>query len=101
MSVPRVPPTVSSIASESPARSAVAHAGIGISPARRSLAKGDYQWGTGWKVNAAVHKTASPKTFRDWGTDSLAKPAAKAPLQLISNSQSRRYSRWFPAGPAP
>jgi hypothetical protein len=36
------------------ARSAVAHAGIGISPARRSLAKGGYQWGTGWKVNAAV-----------------------------------------------
>ena len=49
---------------EKTAHSAVAHAGIGISPARRSLAKGGYQWGTGWKVNAAVHKTASPESFR-------------------------------------
>ena len=29
-----------------------------------------------WEANAAVLNTASPNTFRDWGTYSLAKPAA-------------------------
>ena len=87
---------------EKTARSAVAPAGIGISPARRSLAKGGYQWGTGWKVNAAVHKTASPESFRGLAVlISQLNEQLKVPLQLISNSQSRPYSRWFPAGPAP
>jgi len=86
---------------EKTARSAVAHAGIGIFPARRSLAKGGYQWGTGWKVNAAVHETASPETFRDWRIGRQLNQQLKGPLQLISSSQSRPYSRSFRAEPAP
>ena len=49
-----------------------------------------------------VHKTASPESF--WGLAVLISQLnqqLKVPLQLISNSQSRPYSRWFPAGPAP
>ena len=52
---------------EKTARSAVAHAGIGISPARRSLAKGGYQWGTGWKVNAAVPQDRQSREFSGTG----------------------------------
>jgi len=51
---------------EKTARSAVAHAGIGISPARRSLGESGCEWNIGWEVNAPVHNTASPETFRDW-----------------------------------
>ena len=51
---------------EKTARSAVAHAGIGISPACRSLGEARCEWNIGWEVNAPVHNTASPETFRDW-----------------------------------
>jgi hypothetical protein len=51
---------------EKTARSAVAHAGIGISPACRSLGESGCEWIIGWEVNAPVHNTASPETFRDW-----------------------------------
>jgi hypothetical protein len=51
---------------EKTARSSVAHAGIGISPARRSLGETGCEWNIGWEVNARVHNAASPETFRDW-----------------------------------
>jgi hypothetical protein len=48
---------------EKTARSAVAHAGIGISPARRTLGEGGCRWDIGYGINAAVHSTASPERF--------------------------------------
>ena len=42
-----------------------------------------------------------PRCFSGSGHYLLVKAAAKELLQLILNSQSRPYSRWFPAGPAP
>jgi hypothetical protein len=53
-----------------------AHRAVGISLARRSLGESGCEWNIGWEANAAVLNTASPNTFRDWGTYSLAKPAA-------------------------
>ncbi len=51
---------------EKTARSAVAHTGIAISQARRSLSESGCEWNIRWEVNAPVHNTASPETFRDW-----------------------------------
>ena len=53
-----------------------AHCAIG-SPSRAvAWAKAGWEWNIGWEANAALLNTASPDTFRDWGTYSLAKPAA-------------------------
>jgi hypothetical protein len=52
------------IEAEKTTRSAVAYAGIGI-PARRTLGEGGLPMGHWQGINAAVHKTASPETFRD------------------------------------
>jgi len=47
------------------------------SPSRAvAWAKAGWEWNIGWEANAALLNTASPNTFRDWGTCSLAKPAA-------------------------
>jgi len=83
------------------ARSAVAHHGIGISRERRSPGEGGCQWDIGWKINATVHNTATPETFRDWPIESLANSRLKGPLQSTSSSQSRPCCRWFLAGLAP
>jgi hypothetical protein len=48
---------------------AVAHAGIGIPGTPSPQAKAGCQWDIGQGINVAVHKTASPETFRDWRID--------------------------------
>jgi len=49
------------------------------SPSRAvAWAKAGWEWNIGWEANAALLNTASPNTFRDWGTYSLAKPTAQS-----------------------
>jgi len=45
-------------------------------PRARRLGEDGCQFVIGSKINATVHNTASPETFRDWRIDSSAKPAA-------------------------
>ena len=48
---------------EKTARSAVAHAGIGISPARRGLTKGGYQYALAGKSMPQYTKPPVPRLF--------------------------------------
>ena len=54
-----------------------------------------------WEVKCCSTQYSQSRDFQDWRIDPLASQQLKAPLQLLSNFQSRPYSRWFPAEPAP
>jgi hypothetical protein len=61
---------------EKTARSAVAHAGIGISPARRTLGEGWLPMGYWLRNQCRGTQHGQSRAFRDWLAQSLAKPAA-------------------------
>ena len=54
-----------------------------------------------WEVKYCSTQYSQSRGFQDWRIDPLTSQQLKAPLQLISNFQSRPYSRLFPAEPAP